>query len=168
MKIQTIAMKHIDLTRKVRGSSLPELLVAMILAGLVLFSAYEGLTLLQRRLGSTSHASASWQLIQADAVVERLMRQADSIIHSDSELLFYSSGVCSDTLAADGKSIEYRNGTSDDVLFTDATWAVTGYAGDSRSLVKRLDIFLPYPADDTLRLTYVAGSSEYIKALHDF
>ena len=102
-------MKHIDLTRRVRGSSLPELLVAMILAGLVLFSAYEGLTLLQRRLGSTSHASASWQLIQADAVVERLMRQADSIIHSDSELLFYSSGVCSDTLAADGKSIEYRN-----------------------------------------------------------
>lgn len=84
-----------------RGSSLPELLVAMILAGLVLFSAYEGLTLLQRWLGSTSHASASWQLIQADAVVERLMRQADSIIHSDSELLFYSSGVCSDTLAAD-------------------------------------------------------------------
>lgn len=161
-------MKHIDITRRVRGSSLPELLVAMILAGLVLFSAYEGMTLLQRRLGSASHASASWQLIQADAVVERLMRQADSIIHSDSGLLFYSSGVCSDTLTAVGKSIEYGNGTSDDVLFTDAAWSVTGYAGDTRNLVRRLDIFLTDPAGDTLRLTYAAGSSEYLMDLHDF
>lgn len=161
-------MKLIDITRKMRGSSLPELLVAMILGGLVLFSAYEGLTLLQRRLGSASHASASWQLIQADGVVERLMRQADSIIRSDSRLLFYSSGVCSDTLTINGKSIEYRNGTLDDILFADATWAVTGYAGDTRNLVRRLDIFLTDPAGDTLRLTYTAGSSEYLMDLHDF
>ena len=161
-------MKIIDRTQRMRGSSLPELLVAMILAGLVLFSAYEGLTLLQRRLSSASHAAASWQLIQADAVVERLMQQADSIIHSDSGLLFYSSGVCSDTLTADGRTIEYRNGISDDVLFSDAAWVVTGYTSDTRGLVERLDIFLPYSTEDTLHLTYKAGSSGYLKALHDF
>lgn len=161
-------MKTIDNSRKMRGSTLPELLTAMVVCGLVLLFAYEGLSLIQKRLGSAERNSASWQLIRADAVVETLMRQADSIIISGSDLLFYSSGIPSDTLSADRESIAYRKETSGEILFPNAAWVVTGYAGGCGNQVKLLEIFLMDSGEDTLRLTYKAGNREYIEALHDY
>lgn len=149
-----------------RASTLPELLVAMALSGLVLFFAYEGAGLLQRRLGVSRQDTGKWQLMRSHAVMERLVRQADSIRVSGPLILFYSDGIPSDTLAVSGGSVVYRKGGSGEVLFGSAAVAAERYASGPGELVKALDISLLVAGGDTLRLHYLAGASGYIEALY--
>lgn len=148
-----------------QAGSLPELLAAMVLSGLVLFFAYEGASLLRKRLG-LSLQQEQWQLLQAHATTERLMSQADSVIISGQFLLFYSSGIPSDTLYIDGSSVGYQKNGTDELLFPEAILTLKRLTVSTSGIVKYVDVFLPDAGKDTLHLHYSAGSCNYIEALH--
>lgn len=159
-------MESRERQRYLRASTLPELLVAMVLAGLVLFFAYEGLGLLQKRLGISRQESGDWQLLRSHALIENLVWKADSIRASETELLFYSSGIPSDTVYISGEAIKYRKNGSDETLFKKAVMKAETYSAEGVGLMKSLDILLPDSGNDTLLLHYGTKASTYIETLY--
>lgn len=151
-----------------RASSLPELLVAMVLSGLVLFFAYEGTGMIMKRLGLSGQEHGQWQLLQSHALLERLMMQADSVVISGECILFYSSGIPSDTLTTNGKSVIYKKNGIDEILFSKATLRAEKFLQESCGAVRCIDIHLPGTGKDTLHLSYHTGSSGYVEMLYSF
>ena len=79
--------------RKLRASTLPEMMVVMILTGIVLLSVFDGFSLFEtlvRRLSDRLDRS----MAQMEGVqrLDRLFSTADSILRQEETLLFYRNG----------------------------------------------------------------------------
>lgn len=148
-----------------RANTLPELLVAMVLSGLVLFFAYEGTGLIRQRLATTGQSGEGWQLIHAHATVERLMRQADSIEILDRMILFHSGGIPADTFDTSNGSILYRKGGTAEMLFPGASIVSVSVIPEYDNMLAGMDILIAGYKGDTLKLSYHVLSAEYMTAL---
>ena len=80
-----------------RASTLPELLVTMIVGGILLLAVFDGLDIVRRSVGDselTDFGSGLARLQEWEVLQER----SDSVVVRDSLCLFYRNGKVTDTL----------------------------------------------------------------------
>ena len=95
-------MKRGIIEKKLKGTTMVELLVVMIVSGIIFLLLFDGLNLIQRynRMLNTSLSEKS-ALLYSHQTMEILLNRADSVRKNDSELLFFSEGVNFNTLSID-------------------------------------------------------------------
>ncbi|MBO4817437.1 MAG: type II secretion system protein [Bacteroidales bacterium] len=80
-----------------KASTLPELLVAMIIAGILLMLVFDGVDMVRKSLGQTDFSDFGEDLMQLQEY-EIMNERSDSVVVKDSVYLFYRNGEVIDTL----------------------------------------------------------------------
>ena len=80
-----------------KASTLPELLVAMIIAGILLMLVFDGVDMVRKSLGQTDFSYFGEDLMQLQEY-EIMNERSDSVVVKDSVYLFYRNGEVIDTL----------------------------------------------------------------------
>jgi len=83
-----------------KASTLPELLVAMIIAGILLMLVFDGVDMVRKSLGHTDFSDFGEDLMQLQEY-EIMEERSDSVVFKDSVYLFYRNGEVIDTLDKD-------------------------------------------------------------------
>lgn len=88
--------------RRKKASTLPELLVTMILAGLLILLVYEGMNLLTRSVPTADVDDFGKELLELQHL-ETLEEKTDSSAVKDSFIVFYRDGVGYDTIQIENR-----------------------------------------------------------------
>ena len=85
---------------KMKANTLPELLIAMVVGGLLLLIIFDGVELIRRSIGPGNNMSFGEDLSRLQEW-ETLEERSDSIRFSDSVYLFYRNGEIIKTIDKD-------------------------------------------------------------------
>lgn len=141
---------------KCRATTLPELLIVIILSGILFLLAFEGMNIVNKyNLMFKDRLLAKNELFYSHSVLELLMEDTDSIRKSDEEniLLFYKTGEVKRMLSLDSCGFCISYGELRDTIFSrDINWELhfkdeKEYDVDSIIIKACID-------DDTLTLEY--------------
>lgn len=100
-------MKFID--RSIHGSTLSEVLVAMVLSGIVLLCVSGGFDTAGRLLGKIASESG-FGMLDGHMLMDNLMYKADSLNTIGNMVVFFSSGEAHDTLVFGDNAVSFRSG----------------------------------------------------------
>ena len=85
------------LNNRQKASTLPELLVTMIVGGILLLTVFDGVDIVRRSIGDGGLGDFGSGLTRLQEW-EMLQERSDSVVVKDSLYLFYRNGVVTDTL----------------------------------------------------------------------
>lgn len=148
-----------------RGSTMIELLVVMLVAGIVFLMAFEGLSIIRQYSSSINRKlMQKTDLLYSHQVFETLMEQSDSIQKDEQHLIFYSnvSDVAEERLAIDSTSLLLQQGTNTDILFPGLIHIGFHYPDRNTDLIDSIFIAVKQNKD-TLYLDYGLSSVYGIK-----
>ena len=88
---------------RIKASTLPELLVAMVIGGILLLTIFDGVDIIRRIIGAGAQPNfgESLQHLQEREIYEE---RSDSVVHHDSLLLFYRNGEVIKTMERDDRN----------------------------------------------------------------
>ena len=99
-------MKRNIISAKLRGTTIVELLVVMIVSGIVFLLLFDGLSIIHRYNGMlNTRLKEGSSLLYSHQTIETLILRSDSIRQNNYELLLFSSGVNFETLNIDSTAI---------------------------------------------------------------
>ncbi len=101
-----------------RGSTLSEVLVTMVLSGIVLLALYDGFDIAGKALRRTALESKG-DVLAGHCALEIMMMQSDSLCKTGNMLVFFSCGKPCDTLIFGDDEVLQRKGGRNTVLFAE-------------------------------------------------
>ncbi len=139
-----------------KGVTLTEVLVVMILTGILFLLLFDGVTIVNT-YGRLVYKKLGFQveLLDGHQTLELLLEKADSIIRQDEgELLLFRPQAGATRILTDGTNLVlYRDSSSTDTIFTGLSAVRFHLQSEERQSVD--SIFLSLPAGrDTLQLEY--------------
>lgn len=155
--------------RRTQGTTLPELLIVMILSGILFLLLFDGLNMINKYNRMLSNRL--WlknELLYSHSVFEQLMEDTDSIQGSkddDKLFLFYKNGEVKRTLVLDsgGFSISYRE-LKDTIFIHNVGWEMR-YPDKHESLIDSIIVKAPVD-NDTLTLGYGLSPSPFFSRIY--
>ena len=153
-------MRRNIITTKLRGTTIVELLVVMIVSGIVFLLLFDGLSIIQRYNGMlNTRLKEESSLLYSHQTIETLIHRSDSIRQSNYNLLLFSGGVNFETLSIDSTCITvFSEEDYSDTLFTNYISLQTHPIGNRPNLIDSLHITVLIDRD-TVTLDY--GISAY-------
>ncbi|MDR0896094.1 MAG: hypothetical protein LBN06_12510 [Prevotellaceae bacterium] len=137
-----------------KGSTLAELLVVMIVSGILFLLVFDGMDLIHRynrllnkRLTEKSH------LLYSHQVLESILERSDSLCRYDHRLWTYNHGTSSESLEVDSACLILHNGEKTDTLFMGLLDLRLYPEDEEIRLLDSLIIYIPIRRD-TLQLHY--------------
>lgn len=141
--------------RQLRGMTMPELLIVMIVSGIVFLLVFDGLSIIQRyEYLLDRKLSANSGLLYSHQVLETILENTDSIRKTDNTLLLYmSNDPVIQYLEIDTSCILLRREEYTDTLFSKLTDITFHPISAGSAWVDSLSIFMPI-GKDTVILDY--------------
>lgn len=141
---------------KCSGSTLPEILIVIILSGILFLLLFEGMNILYKYNHILKNRlTAKNELFYSHSILELVMERTDSIRVSEEEhtLLFYKAGEVKYTLSLYNEGFYVIYEELKDTLFTDNLGWELHAMDDNRREIDSITVIMPVD-NDTLNLEY--------------
>lgn len=133
-----------------KASTLIEILVTMIIAGIIIIAIYDGLNILSKGISRIIN-DRSGNDIYSHSIIESITENADSSIIIGNNIILFQAGHASDTLVINNGNIEHKRKGHTEKLFENALLCNILTAPDQSSV---LSIHVIDNAKDTVILSY--------------
>lgn len=141
--------------KKLSGTTIPELLVVMIVSGILFVLVFDGLSIVQRygKILERKFTEKS-TLLYSHQVLEALLEKTDSIRREENHLFLYKSNdIMVHRLDVDSTHILYEEAGFTDTLFTNLILVEFYPKSLTSSLIDSLSLFVRV-GKDTIKLDY--------------
>lgn len=149
---------------KYKGSTLPEILIVIILSGILFLLLFDGMNIVNTyNLILRNRLITKNELFYSHSILEFIMEETDSIrlSYDEQTLFFYRAGEVRHTLLLNNKGIQVLYKELRDTIFINNSGWKLHYLNDSNYEIDSITIIAPIE-NDTLTLEYGLSSIQYL------
>lgn len=154
---------HIFYTR-LKGTTLPEVLIVIILSGIIFLVLFEGMNIVNRYNHMLKNRLIMKnELSYSHSTLELIMEETDSIRKADEDdmLLFYKTGEIRYTLLLNNEGLQILYKELQDTIFTNNLNWELHYIDEKKHEIDSIIVIVPID-NDTLTLKYGLSSMYHL------
>lgn len=141
---------------KYKGSTLPEMLIVIILSGILFLLLFDGMNIIHKyNLMLSTRLTTKNELFYSHSILELIMEETDSIRMSDGELklLFYKAGEVKQTMSLSNECFHVLYNEMQDSLFINNLGWELQYRDENKIEIDSI-VVITSVDNDTLKLRY--------------